>query len=79
MMWVARGESIEVVQWWFIRTAEHQWLEPWRLVYHGCFELVFESHKKHSCRFGIIYGDFLFYVENGILGVLIRIAAMKRF
>ena len=35
--------------------------------------------KSHSCIFRIIYGDFLFYIENGILYVLIRIASMRRF
>ena len=35
--------------------------------------------KILSCRFGIIKGDFLFYIENGILCVLIRIASMRRF
>ena len=35
--------------------------------------------KKHSCRFGIIQGDFLFYIENGILCVLIRMSSMRRF
>ena len=27
--------------------------------------------KSHNCRFGIILGDFLFYIENDILCVLI--------
>ena len=27
--------------------------------------------NSHSCRFGIIQGDFPFYIENGILCVLI--------
>ena len=35
--------------------------------------------KSHSSRFGIIYGDFLFYIDNGILCVLIRIASKRRF
>ena len=35
--------------------------------------------KIHNCRFGIIEGDFLFYIWNGILCVLIRIASMRRF
>ena len=29
--------------------------------------------NSHSCRFIINLGDFLFYIENGILCVLIRI------
>ena len=46
----------------------------------GCFELVFESlEKSHRCRFRIIYGDFLEYIENGILCVPIRITLMRRF
>ena len=36
-------------------------------------------NKYHSCRFGIIKGDFPFYIENGILCVLIRIASVRRF
>ena len=35
--------------------------------------------KYHSYSFGIFMGDFLFNIENGILCVLIRIAAMRRF
>ena len=33
--------------------------------------------KSHGCNFWIIKGDFLFYVENGLLCVLIRIASMR--
>ena len=33
--------------------------------------------KSHSCRFEIIWVDFPFYIEIGILFVLIRIASMK--
>ena len=29
--------------------------------------------------FGIISGDFLFYINNGMLCVIIRIASMRRF
>ena len=37
-----------------VSTVELQWLKYWWLVYHGCFQLVFESFgkKSHSCRFG---------------------------
>ena len=54
---------------------------PLWFVYHGCFELVLESlgKKSDSCRFGIMKGDFLFYIENGIVCVLIKIASMRRF
>ena len=31
--------------------------------------------KSNSCRFGLIKGE-LFYIENGILCVLIRLAAI---
>ena len=31
--------------------------------------------KSHSCRFGIIKGDFLFDIKKGKLRVLIRIAS----
>ena len=32
-----------------------------------------------SLMFGIFWGDFLFYIDNGMLKVLIRIASMRRF
>ena len=49
-------------------------------MYHGCFELVLDSlDKSQISRFRIIKVDFLFYIENGILCVLIRIASMRRF
>ena len=35
--------------------------------------------NPHSYRLGIGWGDFLFYIENGILCVLIRIASSRRF
>ena len=61
-------------------TVELQWLKSCWPVYHGCFELVLESlGKAHSCRSRMIKGDFLFYNENGILCVLIRIASIRRF
>ena len=42
------------------------------------FELVLESlGKSLGCRRGIILIDFLFYIENGILCVLIRIASLR--
>ena len=31
--------------------------------------------KSHSCRFGIIQDGFIFYYDNGILFVFIRIAS----
>ena len=34
--------------------------------------------KFHSCRFWIVYSDFLFYTENGILCVLVRIALSRQ-
>ena len=32
--------------------------------YHGCFELILESLRKkfHSCRFGILWVNFLFCI-----------------
>ena len=64
-----------------VSTLELQWLEHCWLVCHGCFKLVLESlgKKSKSCRFGIIYCDFLLYIENHILYVLIRIASIRRF
>ena len=35
--------------------------------------------KSHSGKFRLIKDDFLFYIENGLLCVLIRIASMRRF
>ena len=35
--------------------------------------------KSHCCRFRMISGNFLFYIENGILCVLVKIALMRRF
>ena len=42
---------IKVFPFWFRGcdvgpTVELQWLEHWRLVYHGCFELILESLGK---------------------------------
>ena len=50
-------------------TVELQWLEHLWLVYHGCVELVLQTlgTKSYSCKFGMIYGNFLFNIENGIL------------
>ena len=58
-----------------------KWLEHRWLVYHGSFELIFESlgTKAHRCRLGIIQCVFVIHIENGILCVLIRIASMRRF
>ena len=60
-------------------TVDLQWLEHKWLVYHGCFELVLESPGKnpiaaHLEKFRVI---FLFYIENSMLCVLIRIASMR--
>ena len=63
---------------------EHQWLEHCWLVYHGYFEDFLESLTKNPTAadiivFGIVSGDFLFYINDGMLCVLIRIASMTRF
>ena len=65
-------------------TVKLQWLEHRWLVYHGYFELPIGSIGTHPIAaniitFGIILSDFLFYIDNGILYVLIRIASMSRF
>ena len=66
-------------------TVELQWLEHRWLVYHSYFELVLESLGKNSMTsadfiiFEIMQDDFLFYIDNGILCVLIRIASMRQF
>ena len=44
-------------------TVELQWLEHWRLVYPGCFELILEFLGKNNN-----FGWFSFFIlENGIL------------
>ena len=58
-------------------TVELQWLKHLWLVYHGYFKLVLESLEKHSIAadiiiFGITKSDFVFYIDNGMLCVLIR-------
>ena len=65
-------------------TVELQWLEQRWLIYHGYFELILEFITKNPTVaevivFGIISGDFLFYIDNGLLCVLIRIASLRRF
>ena len=55
-----------------------------RLPRDGYFELVLESLGKNPIAgdiiiFGTIKWDFLFYIDNGMLCVLIRIASMRRF
>ena len=67
-----------------LNTIDFQWLEHRWIVYHGYFELVLESLTKNPIAadiivFEIISGGFLFYIENGMLCVLIRIASMRRF
>ena len=57
-----------------------QWLEHWWLVYHGYFELVLESLTKNPITadfiaFGIISSEFIFYIDDGMLCVFIRIAS----
>ena len=63
-------------------TVELQWLEHRWLVYHGYFELVLESQGKNPIAediiiFGIILGDFLFYIENGMFCVFDEAILMR--
>ena len=62
-------------------TVELQWLEHWCLVYHGCFELVLESlgNNPLAADLGNLVLFSFFYIENGILCVLIRIASQPTF
>ena len=65
---------------YFHYTVELQWLEHQWLVYHAYLEFVLESLGKHPIAadlliFGIIYDDFLFYIDNGMLCV----HSMRRF
>ena len=67
-----------------LHTVELQWLEHWWLVYHGYFELVLESLRKNPLGadiivFVIVLGDFRFYIDNGMLCVIVRVASMRRF
>ena len=63
-----------------INTVELQWLEHRWLVYHGLFELIFDSLRNvsDSSRSQILREILLFYYEI-VLCVLIRIASSKRF
>ena len=60
-------------------TVKLQWLEHCWLIYHGCFELVIEPLGKSPIAADSGQFRVIFYVENGILCVLIRIASMRRF
>ena len=60
-------------------TLDLQWLEHWWLVYHGCFEIILESLGKNTIAANLEKLRVIFYVENGILCVLIRIASVRRF
>ena len=65
-------------------TVELQWLEHQWLVYHGCFERVLESLGKTPIAadiiiFRIVKDVFLFYVDDGMLCVLIRIGLLRQF
>ena len=65
-------------------TVELQWLEHQWLDYHGYFEPVLEFLEKNPTAadiilLGIIKGDFLYYIDNGMLCILVRIASMRRF
>ena len=64
-----------------LNTVELQWLEYRWLVYHGCFELVLESLgiTHLAADLGKLIVIFLFYIENGTLCLLIRIASERRF
>ena len=48
---------------------------------HGCIELVLGSLGKDpiAADLGLFTVIFSFYVESGMLCVLIRIASMRRF
>ena len=68
----------------FTSIVELQWLKHQWLVYHSYFLLVLESLGKKSIAadiiiFWIIQANFLLYIDNGMLCVLIRIALMRRF
>ena len=63
-----------------IITVKLRWLEHWWLVYHDCFELILKSLGKIPwlhIRDKLMW--FFFFIENGILCVLIRIASLRRF
>ena len=65
-------------------TVELQWLEHRWLVCHCYFQLVLGSLIKNPIVADTIVllitsGDFMFYIYNGLLCVLVRIASMGRF
>ena len=35
--------------------------------------------ESHGCRFGMVWVDFPFCIEGGILCVLVGVASMRRF
>ena len=63
-------------------TIDLQWLEQRWPVFHGYFEFVPVNLETYLIAaaiiifgiFGIILGDFLFYIDSGMLFILIRIA-----
>ena len=65
-------------------TVELQWLEHQWLLYHACLEPVLGCLGKnpiaaHIIIFRIIKDDFLYYIDNGMVCVLIRIASTRQF
>ena len=64
----------------FRDTVDLQWPENLWLVCHGCFELILESLGNIPIAADFRYIKVIyFYIENGILCVLIRVASMRRF
>ena len=53
------------------------YIAPYDKIKHKLVNLSSNCDVKSGLR--VIYGDFLFYIEKGILCVLIRIASMRRF
>ena len=63
-----------------IYTVELQWLKLGWLFTTALSNLSYSLlEKSSSYRFGIIKADFLLYIENGMMCVLIRIPSMRQF
>ena len=65
----------------FGSTVELQRLEHRWLVYHGCFELIFESFGTNPIVADLELFRMIFCIilRNDILCVLFRIASLRRF
>ena len=57
----------------YVASTPFQWHVPARFLINQCQIITFLILKSDIIIFGIIKCDFLFYIDNGMLCVLIRI------